>query len=516
MIYKQDSSTISLEYNIQTISSINIDDDDTNETPKQDIQSIVTEEFDRYKNMDDVGKYKSLQYVEKQIIDNEDIEFDPNPFSLQSLQVLISNTPLSIMNTKIILRIANYICHKYPDDINKLEDSGIMDFIIKITFEPNESLLDYTIYTLDGDEEALDIIKEISKYELLIICLHFFKKTIPLLAPEKQQFFVSNLDFLFYILSILAGINTDIQISREKQEIFEIYQTSVKEALSINSKLKEENIDIKKLVIREILTFIQIICNIDCQPVSHLFLHIFKNSEYVKKSGVPYLSNRIILFHIIQSYKIKIKIIQDYETKKDSQIQIAISSIILNLLRSDFKVFYEALSSCGFKDFLYFFITNKLPFPQDCIQIFQLIIINKFSSQSDNDFSIDSIYDILKIILDNDFKIKYQLCLAFANMSLINDITDFQLDRILNELKILPDFLDCLNASNNENSIAFLSSLRKLIDYKLKSEGIDEEFMDFLNEVRFDLDNIDINRENEVIANLIQSIINIIPSDEDN
>lgn len=523
MNYKQSgNSGVVPEYNILSASNrtSSSDDDDVDEI-QCDIQSSVTDEFNKYPQMSNNQKYISLLYIQESIIENSEYKFSKNPFSSESLQILIDNTPLNVGNIKIIMQIANYICTKFPDDIEILLSLGYVDLIMKMTFDPFKSGIIIDVKTLEQDQKAdniikdSDIIKDILLFELVIIGLQFFETAFPLFSEEDQNTFLSNQDYLNFILELFSKVNSNIEFRRE----LKYYQKEhgVQNKKSANSDLRKKLEFLEKHIIREILIFIQMICDIKIEAIAPIFLHVLENSEYAKQlfreHHVKIRYNKTYLYHMIQSYKITIKNKQlEVDESKDRQIQISLSSIILNVLTFDFSRFYEELDHCGFEDFLHFFLSNKLPLPYDCIKVFQLIITNLPPELLNK--STNKIYNTFKNIFDSCFETKYQVCLTFAKMSLANDISEETLEKIVDELNIFSYLWDCINSSSEEDCIVFLSSLNKLLNYKLAQSEKDEEFMKYMCEVSEELDSLDINRDNQEIDTLFLSISNLVPSDE--
>ena len=124
------------------------------------------------------------------------------------------------------MQIANYICKKFPDDIEILLSLGYVDLIMKMTFDPFKSGIIFDVKTLEQDQKAdniikdSDIIKDILLFELIIIGLQFFETAFPLFSEEDQNTFLSNQDYLNFILELFSKVNST---SERKSKIYGLH-----------------------------------------------------------------------------------------------------------------------------------------------------------------------------------------------------------------------------------------------------------------------------------------------------
>lgn len=348
-----------------TESIVNVSDDNDKKflTPKANIRDQVSREILLYPNMPYEVKYDYLLHVQDKIIQKK-IDFDPNPFSFESLKILISNTLCTEVYAEGMLNIANFILQRYPNEIYMLVDSGFFHFfhsvlsqmvkgndniilspiisailnfytsffkidqqclqsllesdffslLENIIFLPNLTETDQT--TIISDDKSNAILNNNMtriRYQILISGLNFYGFLFPYFPPEKQNCFLSNHEYLINILQILAGIITKFEIAHKEEERKKIYGNPDPNFNSSTNQLlmsdQERMVEYEKDVIKNILQFLEILCCSNLQLFSGLFLTIYKTTIPIPNTkenlGFRVRVNQPYLYYIMECRRIE-------------------------------------------------------------------------------------------------------------------------------------------------------------------------------------------------------------------
>ena len=328
----------------ESIVNVSGDNDKKFLTHKANIRDQVTREILLYPNMPYEVKYDYLLHVQDKIIQKK-IDFDPNPFSFESLKILISNTLCTEVYAEGMLNIANFILQRYPNEIYMLVDSGFFHYFHSVLFQMVKgndniilspiisailnfytsffkidqqclqsllesdffSLLENIIFlpnltetdqtTIISDDKSNAILNNNMtriRYQILISGLNFYGFLFPYFPPEKQNCFLSNHEYLINILQILAGIITKFEIAHKEEERKKIYGNPDPNLNSSTNQLlmsdQERMTEHEKDVIKNILQFLEILCCSNLQLFSNLFFNNIHNhnsySKYKRKSWI--------------------------------------------------------------------------------------------------------------------------------------------------------------------------------------------------------------------------------------